>query len=98
MFAGCRLDGKLPDHSSLTRIRQRWGDELFRCIFQRIVHTCIEAGLVGGDPVHVDATPIRADVSWDSLAADHAAKAIAENADDSPNDPRSEAASIPTRR
>ena len=28
-FAGYRLDEKLPDHSSLTKIRQRWGTERF---------------------------------------------------------------------
>ena len=31
-FAGYRLDEKLPDHSSLTKIRQRWGDERFKKI------------------------------------------------------------------
>ena len=34
-FAGYRLDEVLPDHSSLTRIRQRWGEEKFREIFER---------------------------------------------------------------
>ena len=29
-FAGYRLDEKLPDHSSLTKIRQRWGVERFK--------------------------------------------------------------------
>jgi len=33
-FAGCRLNHELPDHSSLTRIRKRWGAERFRRIFQ----------------------------------------------------------------
>ena len=32
-FAGYRLDEKLPDHSSLTKIRQRWGVERFKKIF-----------------------------------------------------------------
>jgi transposase len=31
-FAGYCLHEALPDHSSLTRIRQRWGAELFRQI------------------------------------------------------------------
>jgi transposase len=66
-FAGYPLHEKLPDHSSLTRIRQRWGVERFKQIFQRTIRACIDAGLVGGDLVHVDATLIRADVSWDSI-------------------------------
>lgn len=35
---GYGLHEVLPDHSSLTRIRQRWGAERFRRIFQRTVH------------------------------------------------------------
>ncbi|PKQ07367.1 MAG: IS5/IS1182 family transposase, partial [Alphaproteobacteria bacterium HGW-Alphaproteobacteria-10] len=34
-FAGYGLQDRLPDHSSLTRIRQRWGAERFRRIFER---------------------------------------------------------------
>src|SRR5437773_741893 len=29
-FAGYRLTDTLPDHSSLTRIRQRWGEDRFK--------------------------------------------------------------------
>ncbi len=66
-FAGYRLDERLPDHSSLTKIRQRWGSERFKKIFQKTVHCCIDAGLVSGETVHIDATLICADVSWESL-------------------------------
>ena len=34
-FAGYGLHEALPDHSSLTRIRQRWGAERFRRVFAR---------------------------------------------------------------
>jgi transposase len=59
-FAGYRLHEELPNHSSLTRIRQRWGEERFKRIFQRTVAACIKAGLVDGETVHVDATLMRA--------------------------------------
>ena len=40
-LAGCllyyNLDEPLPDHSSLTRIRERYGVELFRRFFEAIV-------------------------------------------------------------
>jgi transposase len=36
-FAGYKLDQDLPSHSSLTRIRQRWGAERFKRIFERTV-------------------------------------------------------------
>jgi len=51
------------------------------------VQDCIDAGLVSGETVHVDATLIRADVSWKSMAADHADKVPAENAEQAENVP-----------
>lgn len=78
-FAGFRLDEKLPERSVLTRIRQRWGAQRFERIFTRTVRQCMEAGLVSMDTVHVDATLIRADVSWDSLKKHHVGKVIEEN-------------------
>ncbi len=78
-FAGYRLDEKLPDHSSLTKIRQRWGDERFKKIFQKTVESCIDAGLVNGETVHIDATLIRADVSWESMSTEHAEAVIEQN-------------------
>jgi transposase len=78
-FAGYRLDEKLPEHSSLTRIRQRWGPERFKKVFQKTVQACVKAGLVDAETVHVDATLIRADVSWESLVEVHAEKVLTEN-------------------
>lgn len=78
-FAGYRLHEQLPDHSSLTRIRQRWGEDRFKVIFQRTVAACRAAGLVDGETVHIDATLIRADVSWESLVEDHAEQVLLEN-------------------
>lgn len=78
-FAGFRLDEKLPDHSALTKIRQRWGPERFKKIFQKTVQMCIEAGLVNGETVHIDSTLIRADVSWESLTTEYADKTLKEN-------------------
>jgi transposase len=88
-FAGYRLDEKLPDHSSLTKIRQRWGGERFKKIFQKTVQSCIDAGLVNGETVHIDATLIRADVSWESMSTEHAEAVIEQNDhdDDKPKGP-----------
>ena len=71
----------LREAYSLTRIRQRWGADLFRSIFERTVAQCIEAGLVSVDTVHIDATLIRADVSWDSLTTRHAEQVVESNED-----------------
>jgi transposase len=78
-FAGFRLHKALPEHSSLTKIRQRWGPERFKKIFQKTVQMCIDAGLVNGETVHIDSTLIRADVSWESLTTEYADKAFREN-------------------
>ena len=42
-FVGYGLHETLPDHSSLTRIRQRWGANRFRRIFQQTVRACMAA-------------------------------------------------------
>lgn len=87
-FAGYRLHDRLPDHSSLTRIRQRWGPERFRRIFERTVRRCVEVGLVTGETLHVDATLIRADASWQSFVAVHADRVLRDNAgEEAPQDP-----------
>jgi transposase len=78
-FAGFRLYEVLPEHSSLTKIRQRWGQDRFKTIFQKTVQICIDAGLVNGETVHIDSTLIRADVSWESLTTEYADKAFKEN-------------------
>ena len=71
-FVGYALHEAVPDHSSLTRIRQRWGAERFRRIFERTVKACIAAKIATGEIVHIDASLIRADVSWESLVQRHA--------------------------
>jgi len=78
-FAGFGLTEGLPDHSSLTRIRQRWGAERFRRIFARTVEACREAGIAKGEVVHIDATLIRADVAWESLGVRHADAVLAQH-------------------
>ena len=78
-FCGFGLTERLPDHSSLTRIRQRWGAERFRCIFERSVRACVEPKIATGEVVHIDASLIRADVSWDALARRWAETVQAEN-------------------
>ena len=70
-FVGYGLHEAWPDHSSLTRIRQRWGAERFRRIFQRTVKACVAAKIANGEVVHIDASLIRADVSWESLVERH---------------------------
>jgi transposase len=61
------LDEPVPDHSSLTRIRDRLGEATFKAIFERIVKACQTAGLVQGTRLLCDSTLVEADASLDSL-------------------------------
>ena len=70
-FIGYSPHEKLPDHSSLTRIRQRWGDERFRKIFKRTVEACLKAKIATAEIVHIDASLVRANVSCKSLVERH---------------------------
>jgi transposase len=78
-FAGYALHEPLPDHSSLTRIRQRWGEHRFRKIFKRTVEACLKAKIATAEVVHIDASLIRANVSWDSLVERHVEDVLSEN-------------------
>ena len=66
-YLGYDLHEPLPDHSSLTRIRDRYGLEAFRRFFEAIVERCAEAGLVWGEELYFDATKIEANASLESI-------------------------------
>ena len=66
-YVGYDLFESLPDHSSLTRIRQRYGLEVFRRFFDWIVEMCFEAGLVWGEELFVDSTTVRANAAKAAL-------------------------------
>src|SRR2546429_8501863 len=66
-FVGYNLDEPLPDHSSLTRIRERYGVELFQRFFEAIVDQCQQAGLVWGKELYVDATKVNANAAMESV-------------------------------
>jgi transposase len=55
-YLGYNLGEPLPDHSSLTRIRTRYGIEVFRRFFETVVDQCQQAGLVWGKELYADAS------------------------------------------
>src|SRR3954468_14462653 len=67
-FVGYDLNEALPDHSTLTKIRERYGLEVFRRFFEEIVELCVEAGLVWGEELYFDSTKVQANATLDSLA------------------------------
>jgi transposase len=58
---------ELPDDSSLTRIRYRFGLSVFREFFERIVELCVEVGLVWDEELYLEATKVDANASLDSI-------------------------------
>jgi Transposase DDE domain len=57
----------LPDHSSLTKIRTRYGIEVFRRFFEAVVEQCQQEGLVWGRELYLDSTKVEANASVDSV-------------------------------
>ena len=66
-FLGLELDSEIPDHSVLSKARRRWGVELFRSFFERVVWQCVESGLVDGRKLFCDSSLIDADASCNSV-------------------------------
>jgi len=67
-FCRLSLEDKVPDHSSFTKIRDRYGEEVYEAVFHEIVVRCQQHGLVAEEcSVMTDATLIAADASLNSL-------------------------------
>jgi hypothetical protein len=66
-FLDYALDEKVPDHSVLSKARARWGKQVFESLFVRTVAQCVQAGLVDGTKLHVDASLIEANAAKESV-------------------------------
>ena len=47
-FLGYDIDEELPWHSTLSRTRQLYGEELFKQLFKDVLRQCIDKGMVAG--------------------------------------------------
>ena len=66
-FIGYDLDERVPDHSSLSKIRERFGLEVFQLFFEHVVELCIQAGLVWGEELYFDSTKVQASASINGM-------------------------------
>jgi len=66
-FIGYDIDEELPWHSTLSRTRKLYGDEVFLALFQKVLAMCIEKGMVSGKRQAIDSAYIKANASMDSL-------------------------------
>jgi hypothetical protein len=59
VFAGIwamSLHEPLPDHSSLSRIRARYGLDVFRRFYDLVEEQCLQAKLVWGKELYIDSS------------------------------------------
>lgn len=67
-FIGYNIDESLPWHSTLSRTRQLYGEDVFKELFKKVLKLCIDKGMVSGRRQAVDSALIKANASMDSLA------------------------------
>lgn len=67
LFLGYDLDEDLPWHSTISRTRQLYGEEVFLSLFQEVLRKCVAKGMVRGKRQCVDSAFIKANASMDSL-------------------------------
>lgn len=66
-FLGYDLDEALPWHSTLSRTRQLYGEEVFKELFLQVLRQCISKGMVAGKRQAMDSVHVKANASMDSL-------------------------------
>ncbi len=66
-FLGLGLTAPTPEHSSLTRIRQRLPETVFEQVFSFVLKVAVQYGLLKGKTIAVDATTLEANAAMKSL-------------------------------
>ena len=68
-FCDYDLDEATPDHSVLSKARNRWGSEVFEAFFLNVLEQCINAGLVDGETIYIDSSTIDGNADIDKVQA-----------------------------
>ena len=66
-YLGYGLDDKVPHHSVLSKARSRWGHDVFKNLFERVVILCCKHGLIDGEKIYMDGSLIEANASLNSI-------------------------------
>uniref|UniRef100_UPI00404B71A6 transposase n=1 Tax=Fulvivirga sp. TaxID=1931237 RepID=UPI00404B71A6 len=61
------IDEELPWHSTVSRTRQLFPEEVFASVFERVFAMCVDKGMVSGHTQAIDSAPVKANASMDSL-------------------------------
>lgn len=66
-FMGYDIDEELPWHSTISRTRQLFPEDVFEEVFTKILAMCVDKGMVSGHTQAIDSAPVKANASMDSL-------------------------------
>jgi transposase len=66
-FLGYDLDEELPWHSTISRTRALYGEEVFKELFSKALSLCVSKGMLSGRRQAIDSAYIKANASMDSL-------------------------------
>ena len=66
-FLDYDIEESLPWHSTLSRTRQLYGEDLFLEVFRKVLGICVSKGMVKGNCQAVDSALIKANASMDSV-------------------------------
>ena len=67
LFIRYDIDETLPWHSTISRTRQLYGEEVFLTLFKEVLKLCVSKGMIRGKRQAVDSVFIKANASMDSL-------------------------------
>ncbi len=67
LFLGYDIDESLPWHSTISRTRQLYGEDVFKALFEQVFEKCMDSGMIAGHTQAVDGAFLKANASKDSL-------------------------------
>lgn len=91
-FIGYDIDQPLPVHSTLSRTRTLFGEDVYENVFTTVLSLCVDAGLVHGTRQVVDSALVKANAHIDSMkrkqiledASEYCRQVNQENIDEEP--------------
>ena len=66
-FIDYDIEEALPWHSTISRTRQLFPEEVFEEVFTKVLGQCVNKGMVSGHTQAIDGAPVKANASMDSL-------------------------------
>lgn len=78
-FLNYDLEEELPWHSTISRTRQLFPEELFEEVFTHMLKMCVAKGMVIGHTQAIDSAPVKANASMDTLELKVPAESLEEH-------------------